>query len=173
MAPTEERRRDAVPAKTGRSPGLIGLAGLLGGALLAVTTVIHNALAVEPETLGGTLSGVAHAVAYALLLLVLLGVHAENEAHYGRKGNIDVSVLAVALGTLVVLFPLLTFVYGFDWTLGGVLAGLAFVVIHLFGVIYGVILWQATPVSRIPAGVSHRGTARVSRDGCLRGSRPR
>lgn len=85
-------------------PGLIGLAGLLGGALLAVTTVIHNALAVEPGTLGGTLSGVAHAVAYAFLLLVLLGVHAENEAHYGRKGNIVVSILAIALGVLVVVF---------------------------------------------------------------------
>lgn len=95
-----------------RRSSVAGVAGVVGGVLLALTTVIHNALSVEPETFGGTVSGVAHAVAYFLLLIALLGVHANFELDYGRLGPVVVYGTGIAFGSLVVVFPLLTFVFG-------------------------------------------------------------
>lgn len=121
-----------------------GIAGIVGGIGLAATAIIYNALGIEPGTLAGTASGAIHAVAYALMLATLLGIHARYSGSYGRLGRGVVLILGTALAALSVGFILLTFVFGMNWMPGAIVVGIGFLLIHLLGVVYGVVLWRNT-----------------------------
>lgn len=54
---------------------------------------------------------------------------------------------------LTVDFGLLTFVLGMNWMPGAMAVGIAFLAIHLFGLLYGVVLWRRTDVSPLAAGL--------------------
>lgn len=130
-----------------------GLSGIVGGVVLAATAIVYNAFGFQPETFTGMISGGVHAVAYALMLFTLLAVHARYGDSYSRLGRAEAWVLGIALAVLTVGFGLLTFVVGMNWMPGAMAVGIAFLAIHLFGVLYGVVLWRRTDVSPLAAGL--------------------
>lgn len=130
-----------------------GLSGIVGGVVLAATAIVYNAFGIQPETFAGMIAGGVHVVAYALMLFTLLAVHARYGDSYGRLGRVGTWVLGIALAVLTVGFGLLTFVFGMNWMPGAIAVGIAFLAIHLFGVLYGVVLWRQTDVSPLAAGL--------------------
>lgn len=130
-----------------------GLSGIVGGVVLAATAIVYNAFGFQPETFAGMISGGVHAVTYALMLFALLAVHARYGDNYGQLGRVGAWVLGIALAVLTVGFGLLTFVFGMNWMPGAMAVGIAFLAIHLFGVLYGVVLWRRTDVSPLAAGL--------------------
>lgn len=130
-----------------------GLAGIISGIALAATVIVYNAFSIQPETFAGMVAGGVHAVTYALMLFALLAVHARYGDSYARLGRVGAWVLSIALAVLAIGFMLLTFVFGMNWMPGAVAVGIAFLALHLFGVLYGIVLWRRTDVSRLAAGL--------------------
>lgn len=148
----EEPRQNptrAAQRRPSRRTRTAGLAGVIGGVVLAATAIVYNAFGIQAETVAGGI----HAVAYALMLFALLAVHAHYGDSYGRLGRIVSWILGIALAVLTVGFTLLTFVVGMNWMPGAIAVGIAFLAIHTFGVVYGVILWRRTNVSRLAAAL--------------------
>lgn len=139
------------------------MAGIAGGTVwIAMTVTIVAALGFdalanfEPSTAGPvavvavTLS---HSVMYALFLVALLAANARYGPDYGRLGRITACVLAIDLAVLTLVLPLIMYVFGEDWVPGGIIAGIAFITMHLFGSIFGILIWRRTAISRLTAGL--------------------
>jgi len=142
---------------------LAGMVGIAGGVVwITMTATIVAALGfdalsnLEPRTAGPvavvavTLS---HSVMYALFLVALLAANARYWSDYGRLGRIAGCVLAIDLAVLTPALPLITFVFGDDWVPGGIIAGITFITMHLFGSIFGILIWRRTATSPLTAGL--------------------
>ena len=138
---------------TPRRTRLAGIAGIVGGVVLTIVAIVHNALGLEPGTPAGTISGLFHLVTYALMLAALLAVNARYGTDYGRLGRVVAYVIGVSVAALIPVGLLFEFVFGEDWALGGIVAGIAFLAMHLGGSVYGIVLWRRTKVTRLAAGL--------------------
>jgi len=141
---------------------LAGMAVIAGGIVwIAMTVTVVTTLGFDALNYGsgtaGTLADAAvtisHSVMYALMLIALLAADARYGTDYGRLGRAVAYVLIVDLAVLVPILPLIILVFGEDWVPGGVIAGIAFITMHLFGSIFGILIWRRTTVSRLTAGL--------------------
>jgi hypothetical protein len=141
---------------------LAGMAGIAGGVVwitmvaTIVTTMGFDALNFEPGTAGPVADAtitISHSLMNALMLVAVLAANARYGADYGRLGRAVAYVLAIDLAVLVPVLPLIIFVFGEDWVPGGIIAGIAFITMHLCGSIFGIFLWRRTIVRRLTAGL--------------------
>jgi hypothetical protein len=132
---------------------LTGIGGMAGGVVLTLVAVVHNALDFQPGTPAGTVSGLFHAAAYALMLVALLAAGTRYGADYGRLGRVTAYAIGVSMGVLIPVGLLSEFVFGWEWAIGGTVAGIVFLTMHLGASVFGVVLWRRTAVNRLAAGL--------------------
>ena len=138
------------------------MAGIAGGIVwITMTVTIVTTLGFDALNYGSGTAGtvtdaavtISHSLMYSLFLVALLAANARYGADYGRLGRVVAYMLIVDLAVLVPVLPLVTLVFGEDWVLGGIIAGIAFITMHLFGSIFGLLIWRRTAVSRLTAGL--------------------
>ncbi|MBA2691387.1 MAG: hypothetical protein H0U65_02685 [Rubrobacter sp.] len=132
---------------------LAGVAGIVGGVVLAAVAIVHNALDFQPGTTAGTVSGMFHVAAYAMMLAALLAADARYRADYGRLGRITAYAIGVSMAALIPVGLLSEFVFGWEWAIGGTVAGIAFLIMHLGATVFGIVLWRRTAAGRLAAGL--------------------
>ena len=132
---------------------LAGIAGMVGGIVLTAVAIIANAFTFEFGTPAHAAIGLFHTSMYTLMLVTLLAAGARYDTEYGRLGRTAVYVLGISFLVLIPLIPLVEFVFGEDWMPGAIMAGIAFLAMHLFASIFGIVLWRRTAVSRLAAGL--------------------
>jgi hypothetical protein len=128
-----------------------GIGGIVGGVGLLALSFGRSGSGFD---LGPV--GVLYPVGYVLLAAPLLAANARYGPEYGRRGRTVAavflaSVLSYAASIVVLLASRI--VFGSPLVPVGVLIGIAYIAMRLFGSLYGVVLWQRTAVSRPTAAL--------------------
>lgn len=135
------------PRRTKRA----GLGGIVGGVGLLALSIGRTGAGFDFGAVN-----LLSPVGYVMVTVTLLAANARYGSDYGRRGRIVAAVFAVSLSSYAASIPVLVAsraVFGSVLVPVGILAGTAFLVMRLFGSLYGVFLWRRTTLSRLTAAL--------------------